>query len=108
MSATAWSMVLLTDEGFSFLYPKIRRIVHQQETEPCVGYQQGPRVFVVAPDKRVFVLFVRSIAEVDPKTFAIHLLAKTPVTITAGGDYLDGRIYFASSSHLWSFHIPAP
>ena len=87
--------------------PKAKRIVHEQETEPC-AYQQGPRVFVVAPDKRVFVLFVRSIAEVDPKTFSLRPLAKTPVPITAGGDYLDGRIYFASGSHLWSFRIPSP
>jgi len=86
--------------------PKTSRIVHQQETEPCAGYQQGPRVFVVAKDKRVFVLFVHSIAEVDPKTFALTVIAKSPVPITAGGDYLDGRIYFASGSHLWSFRIP--
>jgi hypothetical protein len=56
----------------------------------------------------MFVLFVRSIAEVDPKTFALRLLVQTPVPITAGGDYLDGRLYFASGSHLWSFRLPAP
>jgi hypothetical protein len=87
--------------------PKTKRIVHEQETEPC-AYQQGPRVFIVAPDRRVFVLFVRSIAEVDQKTFALRLLAQTPVPITAGGDYLDGRLYFASGSHLWSFRLPVP
>jgi len=87
--------------------PETKRIVHEQETEPC-AYHQGPRVFIVAPDRRVFVLFVRSIAEVDPKTFALRLLAQTPVPITAGGDYLDGRLYFASGSHLWSFRLPVP
>lgn len=84
--------------------PKTRRIVNIRETEPC-AYQQGPRVFVIAPDKRVFILFVKSIAVVDPKTFELKLLANSPMPITAGGDYLDGRIYFASGSRLYSFRL---
>ncbi len=85
--------------------PKARKVVHVRETDPCAGYQQGPRVFVVAPDKRVFVLFVKGIAVVDPKTFELKLLANSPVPITAGGDYLDDRIYFASGSRLYSFRL---
>ncbi len=89
--------------------PTAKRIVHEEHTEPkfglCVSHQ-GPRVFVAAPDKTVYILFVRGIAKVDPKTFAITLLASSPVPITAGGDYLDGRIYFASGSRLYSFRVP--
>jgi hypothetical protein len=33
------------------------------------------------------------------------MLAQSPVPIDAGGDYLDGRIYFASGSHLYSYEI---
>lgn len=82
--------------------PKAKRVVHVRETEPC-AYQQGPRVFVVTPDKRVFVLFVKGIAVVDPKTFEPKVIANSPVPITAGGDFLDGRLYFASGSRLYSF-----
>ncbi len=35
----------------------------------------------------------------------LSLLASSPVPITAGGDYLDGRIYFASGSRLYSFRV---
>lgn len=87
--------------------PKAKRIVYVRESEPCAGYQQGPRVFAVAPDKRVFVLLANAIATVDPHTFALKLLAKSPVPITAGGDLLDDHLYFASGSHLWSFRVPA-
>ncbi|MFN3421013.1 MAG: hypothetical protein ACK40X_04725 [Armatimonadota bacterium] len=85
--------------------PKAKKVVHVRETEPCAGYQQGPRVFVVAPDKRVFVLFVKGVAVVDPKTFDLTIIANSPVPITAGGDFLDGRIYFASGSRLYSFRV---
>lgn len=86
--------------------PTNKKVVHEQNTEPSLGLcvsHQGPRVFVVAPDKTIYILFMRGIAKVDPKTFAITLLAKSPVPITAGGDYLDERIYFASGSRLYSF-----
>ena len=34
------------------------------------------------------------------------MLAESPVPIGAGGDFLDGRIYFASGSHLYSYQVP--
>ena len=96
-------------EQFFVFDPSQKKIVHQQETKPVFGWsnsQQGPRVFVVAPDGTVYILFVRGIARIDPNTFAISMLARSPVPIGPGGDMLDGRIYFASGSHLYSYEIP--
>ena len=45
----------------------------------------------------------RGIARIDPTTFRITMLAKSPVSIAAAGDILDGRIYFASGSHMYSY-----
>lgn len=42
----------------------------------------------------------------DPQTFAIALLAQSPVRIGSGGDWLDGRIYFGSGSHMYSWAVP--
>jgi len=53
------------------------------------------------------MLFVRGVGRVAPGTFAITLLARSPVPIGPGGDILDGRIYFAGGSHLYSYGIPA-
>ncbi|MDH7570917.1 MAG: hypothetical protein QHJ73_15175, partial [Armatimonadota bacterium] len=86
-----------------------RQVIHQEETAATFGRTsggQGPRVFVTAPDGRIFILFSRGIASLNPKTFQITMLAESPVPINVGGDYLDGRIYFASGSHIYSYQVP--
>ncbi|MCK5806461.1 MAG: hypothetical protein KAI66_26755, partial [Lentisphaeria bacterium] len=89
--------------------PKTRKVVYEKDTTATLGAttsQQGPRVFVRTPENRVFMLFVKGIAQVDPDTFEIGMEAVSPVSIGPGGTYLDGRIYFGSSSHLYSWQIP--
>lgn len=83
-----------------------RKIIHEENTEAKFGTtnsHQGPRVFVLGPDKTTYMLFVKGIARIDPETFSITMLATSPVPIGAGGDILNGRIYFASGSHLYSY-----
>ena len=89
--------------------PQTRSVVHEQNLEAQFGRttsQQGPRVFVTHPDGRVFILFRKGIAAVDLASYAIHMLAESPVGVGPGGDYLDGRIYFGSGSHLYSYELP--
>ncbi|MBM4000725.1 MAG: hypothetical protein FJ297_14505 [Planctomycetes bacterium] len=99
-----------TDRGrFFVLDPAERKIVHQRETRSEFGptaSQQGPRVFVTGPRGEIFILFTRGIARVEPGTFQISLLAQSPVSINAGGDWLDGRVYFIHGSHVYSYEIP--
>lgn len=86
-----------------------RKVVHREDTAARFGAtnsQQGPRVFVQSPDGDIFILFVRGIASLDSDTFAITMLAESPVPIGPGGDYLNGRIYFGSGSHLYSYTVP--
>ncbi len=90
--------------------PEQRRVVAQQDTAAELGRtnsQQGPRVFVRDPRGTVYMLFRKGIARVDPETFQISLLARSPVPVGPGGDFLNGRIYFASQSHLYSYEVPA-
>jgi len=91
--------------------PAARHLVCVRDLEPQFGptpSQQGPRVFVCHPqDGRVFLLLRRGIAQVDARDCSVRLLAEVPVPIGAGGDYLDGRIYFGSGSHLYSCEVPA-
>jgi hypothetical protein len=84
-------------------------VVHEQLTEKEFGpivCQQGPSVFVRGPKEEIYVLFTKGIARVEPLTFQIKLIAQSPVCVAAGGDYLDGRIYFVSGSHLYSYKLP--
>lgn len=89
--------------------PAARRVVHRKELGAELGpttSQQGPRVFVTAPDGAVYILFTKGIAIVEPETYAIRLLAESPVPIGPGGDILNGRIYFGSGSHVYSYRVP--
>ena len=88
--------------------PTHRKVVHEENTEARFGltnFQQGPRVFVLGPDKTVYMLFMKGIARVDSGTFSIIMLAESPVPIGPGGDIHNGFIYFASGSHLYSYRI---
>jgi hypothetical protein len=98
------------DQTIFFVFdPTSRKVVHQQsiarEFASTVSHQ-GPRVFVHGPKQEIYALFVRSIARIEPQSWRIKLLAKSPVSLAAGGDYLDGRIWFASGSHLCSYRLP--
>ena len=63
-------------------------------------------MFVTAPDGAVYILFTKGIAVVETDTFAIRMLAESPVPIGPGGDILNGRIYFGSGSHVYSYRVP--
>ncbi|MDY0169395.1 MAG: hypothetical protein RBS80_22820 [Thermoguttaceae bacterium] len=103
-------MFVFADRSQLLVFDTARReVVHQQHTAADFGTtnsQQGPRVFVQSPEGDVYILFVRGIASLNQETFAITMLATSPVPIGPGGDYLNGRIYFGSGSRLYSFTVP--
>jgi hypothetical protein len=86
--------------------PTTRKAIHDEMTQAKFGAtvsHQGPRVFVFGPHRTMYVLFAKNIARIEPRDWQFRLLARSPVVISAGGDYFNGRIYFASGSHLDSF-----
>lgn len=88
--------------------PVKREIVHQENVEENFGkttWAQSPRIFISGPDKEIYLLFVRGIVKLEPGSFKLSMKAKSPLPINAGGDYLDGRIYFISGSHLISYKL---
>lgn len=96
-------------QRFFVFDPMKRKIIHQEDTTAEFGRtnsQQGPRIFVLDPQQTIYLLFAKGIARVAPGTFKITLLANSPVRVGPGGDYLKGRIYFASGSHLYSYKVP--
>ena len=100
----------VADQKRFFVFdPAARKVVHEQDLTAGFGLttsQQGPRVFVTDGKGRFYVLFYKGIAQLDPATFKITMLAKSPVPVSGGGDYLDGRIYFVSGSHVYSYTLP--
>jgi len=86
-----------------------RKVIYDEDTGVSFGRtnsQQGPRTFVQTPEGEIYILFVKGIAQLDPETFRLTMIAESPVPIGPGGDYLEGRIYFGSGSHVYSWEVP--
>lgn len=100
----------IVDRKLFFVFdPHTRTVVHQQQLEGELGptaSHQGPRILIRGEGDAVYLLLAQGIAQIDPQSFELQLLATSPRPITAGGDLLDGRLYFASGSHLLSFEFP--
>lgn len=93
---------------FFVFSPKTRTIMYEKDMQPEFGTtnkQMGPRTFVVTPDGSIYILFEKGIAKLNRQTLEIKMVAESPVPIGAGGDYLNGRIYFASGSHVYSWKV---
>lgn len=73
-------------------------------------FAQGTRAFVPVPNakggERIYVLMYDWIAQIDTKTHTLQRVARSPVHVSVGGAYLNGRIYFGSTSRLYSWGVP--
>lgn len=83
--------------------PEKREVVH---TEDLSIYGGTPRhTFAVAPDGTIYGVFSNAVVRITPGTFAHEKLADIPRTAAAGVVYHEGRLYYSSGSHLWSYEI---
>jgi streptogramin lyase len=95
----------IADKKIFFVFDVIKRkIVFQASVSGPIANQQGSRIFIASPHN-IYILYYDGIAQVDPETYKITRLVTSPVPITAGGDFLDGRIYFGSDSNLYSYIV---
>ena len=99
----------IADRKVFFVFDvKKQKIVHQQDLINDFGItaaEQSPRIFVFDENGEIYILFRKGIARIEPISYEITLLAESPVPIDAGGDYLDGRIYFVGGSHIYSYQL---
>jgi len=93
---------------FFVFSPKTQKIVYEKDIEPELGRtnaQQQTRTFIMGPGNVVYVLLSKGIAKLNRRTLQIRLVAPSPVPVGPGGDYLKGRIYFGSGSHMYSWKV---
>lgn len=99
----------IADQRIFFVFdPDKREVIYQKNVSEEFGHavaEQSPRVFVKGDGEDLYLLFVNAITQVDDGSYGLKLLARTPQPIRAGGDYLNGRIYYISGSHLWSYGL---
>lgn len=88
--------------------PVKKKIIHRENLEKKFGrtsWAQSPRIFVEGEKGDLYILFVKGIVKVDLATHQPEMIAESPVPVDIGGDYHDGKIYFASGSHLCSYTL---
>jgi hypothetical protein len=88
--------------------PVQRKVLHKSYLDSAwtsTARQQGARIFVRDDKANVYLLTYAGIVQVDPETFELKLVAPSQVKASTGGTCLDGRIYFASGSHLYSWGL---
>ena len=99
----------ITDRKKLFVFDPVKRmVVHQQDVPANFGTttsRESPRVFILGPKGEIYLLFLKGIVRIEPGSFRMTMVAESPVPINVGGDYLDGRIYFVSGSHLYSYKL---
>ncbi len=97
----------IADRKIFFVFDvETKEVVHQQDITTDFGpttAEQSPRVFVFGEKRNIYILLRKGIAKINADSYKITLLAESPIPIHAGGDYLDGRIYFVGGSHLYSY-----
>lgn len=100
----------ITDKDRFFVFDPVKKsVIHEENLMNSFGRttaEQSPRIFVKGPKGEMYILFANgSIVQVNPKTYKMTLIAKSPGPIKAGGDYSNGRIFFVSGSHLYSYKL---
>ncbi len=97
----------LADSVDLFVFnPNNRQVVSVNRFSKDLGpsvYAQGTRAFVKGADGSIYVLLYNGIGKVDTKAHTVTRVVSSPVRITVGGAAADGRIYFGSNNHLYSW-----
>lgn len=97
----------LADSVDLFVFnPNNRQVVAVNRFSKDLGpsvYAQGTRAFVKGADGSIYVLLYNGIGKVDTKAHTVSRVVSSPVRITVGGAAANGRIYFGSNNHLYSW-----
>ena len=107
MAGTDGLVYGLADSVDLFVFnPNNRQVVSVNRFSKDLGpsvYAQGTRAFVKGADGSIYVLLYNGIGKVDTKAHTVSRVVSSPVRITVGGAAANGRIYFGSNNHLYSW-----
>ena len=96
----------LADGPTLFVFdPAKRKVVHKKKVSGygALSGGQAPRALVVGPDKNLYAYFQEAIVRIDPDTFELAQVVRSPVPIQIGIALIKGRFYFVSGSHICSY-----
>ena len=88
--------------GKFFVFDVQKREVVHREDWAVHGRELG---VARGPQGKLYALLEKAILEVEPRTLKYRKLATPPTSATVGPVIMDGRLHFASRSHLWSYGL---
>ncbi len=83
--------------------PSTREIVHRADLGEYGGMPR--HLALLKGEGCIYALMSKSIVRIAPGTYELEKVTDTPVNVDAGGAIVDGRLYFAAASHLWSYGL---
>lgn len=96
----------LASGGQFFVFdPVTQQVIHRADLSELGGPLRSG--LSRQPDGRIYAVFSRAIARIEPGSFAVTVLANPPVPVTAGMAIVGGRLYFCSGASIWSYRLPA-
>src|SRR5690606_3180985 len=94
----------LTGEADLFLFdPNTMKIAKRKPLKDYGDVVGRGTAMFLGPDDELYVLFTNAIVRIDTNNLKLKSETNPPVSITAGGDIHNNRIYFGSGSELWSY-----
>ncbi|MGC9316588.1 MAG: hypothetical protein ACP5KN_00960 [Armatimonadota bacterium] len=89
-----------SNSTFFVFDPRTRKVIR---TRSLSVYGSVPyRPMTAGPDGSIYLALRRAILRIEPGTYLIEKVADAPGSIGGGLAVLDGGVYFAVGSHLWS------
>lgn len=94
----------ITGDSCYFAFdPETREVLCRHDLSSCGEVvRDGLRP---GPGGVLYALLRNAICRIDPESLRPAVIARPPVPITAGMAILQGRLYFGSGSHLWSYSL---
>jgi hypothetical protein len=62
----------------------------------------------LGPDHQIYGLSNQGIFSINPTTYAIKLIAKSPEPITSGGALIGDQLYFGCLGTIYRYKLPTP
>ncbi|MFW5868254.1 MAG: hypothetical protein ACOCX2_10585 [Armatimonadota bacterium] len=94
---------LASGSRFFVFDPQSREVIHREDLSEYGGLPR--QTLVLGPDGNIYATFTSAIVRITPGTFEHEKLADPPKGIGAGAVIVEGRLYYASGSHLWSYDL---
>lgn len=95
----------ITDSRWLFVFdPITRKLVHSEDLSEYGGVPR--HAILTGPDGNIYLLMTQGILRIAESTFSHEMLGVPPAGIGVGGALVDGILYYAAGSNVWSFDIP--